>query len=265
MKTTIEVMEVFKMFVYLNHLIGGKSSVPFDKKTTNPQAYKCPDGYIPYNDAEDRNDFNNLEFLDNGLVFQKQIEEEKIRIYHSNVSIATITSRFLIDLNSSLDGGQVSISLRLFNELFGGNQKVGFIQRTLTAIGADVVIKVRDKESHTDMKINTTVDVENIFEYNIVAQEREVTFYLDDDLFSISALIYPQFSCVSLLEGSIKSNNVDSNRKIDKLLFKEVDDVFRSEVTHIPLSEWFDELSQDERDKVELKIKKRYEKSQASE
>lgn len=259
MEQLIEKNEIFKMFSYLLHVLAGKSSIPFPKEN-NSYPYKCPSGYEPYKDSYDREQFDKLEDRNMGkYVSQKDKEREKVLVYHPKVKVANSVSRFLLDIKRDSRGGQVTVSRKIFNVLFGYNNKIGFIQKTLNSLSSDLEIRFLDKKDFIKIKIESFFgEVFNeSYEHNIEIQEKEIMFIKKDRNFSISFLYFPLLNCVSFLEGSIKSNNPDNNNWVDKDLFDQIDKVFRFEVPQIPLFEWFDELLEEEKRNLIEKMKQK--------
>ncbi len=250
---------VFKMFVYLKHLIEGKSSVPFDKDTTNREAYKCPIDYEPYKDEYDRQEFDKMENdISSIFLSQKEIENRKVRMYHPKVKMANAVAQFALGLNNDISGGQISVSKKIFNVLFGyknqdGKFKEGFVKKSLKNLDRDIDIFFTEP-SFWEITIPSSWG--NDIGEKISIEEKRIIFSKGDDSFSIVIWYYPSLSCVSLFEGTLEVINKDESNKVNKNLFEKIDKVFRYDVSFIPISDWFCELNEEELAQLELEKRK---------
>ncbi|HKL44532.1 MAG TPA: hypothetical protein VJ892_04645 [Candidatus Absconditabacterales bacterium] len=246
---------VFKMFVYLKHIIEGKSSVPFDKDTTNREAYKCPNGYESYKDQYDREEFEKMENdISSIFLSQKEIENRKVRVYHSKVKMANAIAQFALGMNNNVSGGQISVSKKIFNALFGqknkdGEFEEGFVKRSLKNLDKDIDILFTEP-SYWDIEVPSSW--ENNIGRKIIIEEKRIIFSKGNDSFSILVWYYPDLSCVSFFEGTLEAIDKNGKKNLDKDLFEQIDKVFRYDVPYIPIFDWFCELNEDELAKLEL-------------
>ncbi len=118
----------FNFLSYIKYVEGGKSSVPFlENRSGNFETgFKKPALFMPYNNS---NNLNYYTILEDGLAFPfkptlKEELKESARIFHDyringeSMARDRINRRYSLKKSHKNRGGEITISFRIFNQIF---------------------------------------------------------------------------------------------------------------------------------------------------
>jgi len=211
----------FNLLALIKYVLESKTSIPFPEEE-NTRPYKKPYGYEFFQEDEDREEFERLEYI-----IQEEVREKTKKYHHFRNKFEEISKSLLILFG--IKGGQHTITVKMYIALIYilSNRGIKIQSKKTGNIKLKTSLVATDNQE-LDNSWCAKKGFKLLFKFpKKIGEIHNIEFECEGSKLSISVFVYyvdKKMSLMSFIENTIKETN---GEKVFEKLEKEVDRIVR--------------------------------------